>query len=201
MSGPEAYLLPRDEYEKRRLDLQHTVITRHFNGCLPASVAPGPQAKILDTGCGTGVWSIDLAKHLPSTVTFHACDISPDNFPPAGSNETAANVHFAAHSVLAFPSEWSDSFDAIRQRLMQGGITQAEWRAAMKEMHRILRPGGHIVLVEIDHAGFNGALSAPVPAADKISAYWKTRYSQNDRLWDSRSLIPDMLKEAGFQEV
>jgi ubiquinone/menaquinone biosynthesis C-methylase UbiE len=201
MSAATPYLLPRNEYEKKRLNLQHTVIIRHFGGCLPSSVKPGPNAKILDTGCGTGIWSIDLAATLPKTVTFQSCDISGDNFLNK-SEETPSNINFGTHSVLSFPKEWENTFDVIHQRLLQGGITIAEWKLALKELYRVTKPGGHVVLVEIDHANFTGELADPVPAGVEInSKYWQAGYKHNDRLWEPRPTIPKFLEEVGFEAI
>ena len=60
------YHLPNDEDEQDRLDLQHHIFKIALDGNL--FQAPLEREKIqdvLDVGCGTGLWCIDVADELP----------------------------------------------------------------------------------------------------------------------------------------
>lgn len=60
------YHLPNDESEQDRLDLQHAIF-RYANDD-KLFMAPLDRTKIydvLDVGCGTGKWAMDVADELP----------------------------------------------------------------------------------------------------------------------------------------
>ncbi|KAG8923421.1 hypothetical protein FRC02_011151 [Tulasnella sp. 418] len=63
-----AYLLPADEEERRRLDIQHTMVQKYFGAPYPAKEAveqilkprDGYKPMILDVGAGSGAWYTKL---------------------------------------------------------------------------------------------------------------------------------------------
>ena len=74
-SADNKYLLPEDEDEQDRLDLQHSAFVRLFDGKL--LLAPVDTAQeVLDLGTGTGIWAIEYAdKHAESNIV--GTDLSP----------------------------------------------------------------------------------------------------------------------------
>lgn len=60
------YGMPMDEQEMDRIDMSHS---KYFmlleKKRFLAPIQESPQ-KILDLGCGTGIWSIDVADDYPS---------------------------------------------------------------------------------------------------------------------------------------
>ncbi|KFY73664.1 hypothetical protein V499_06266 [Pseudogymnoascus sp. VKM F-103] len=74
--GKEEYGLPMDDTELNRLDMSHA----KYYGLLEkkrflAPIGDSPQ-KILDLGCGTGIWCIDVADEYPSAEVI-GVDIAP----------------------------------------------------------------------------------------------------------------------------
>ena len=58
----KAYFAPNDDAENARLDMHHHLATLLLNRKLHvAPIGKTPQ-RILDVGCGTGIWSIDIGK-------------------------------------------------------------------------------------------------------------------------------------------
>lgn len=69
------YLLPNDEQEQQRLDLQHHLFGITLDGRLHLAQLPKTK-RALDIGTGTGIWSIDFADEHPD-VEVLGVDLSP----------------------------------------------------------------------------------------------------------------------------
>jgi SAM-dependent methyltransferase len=74
--GKEEYGMPMDDVEMDRMDMAHAkyyalLEKKRFL----APIGDNPQ-KILDLGCGTGIWSIDIADMFPSAQVI-GVDIAP----------------------------------------------------------------------------------------------------------------------------
>lgn len=129
--GADVYLLPRNKFEQMRLNFQHTVITRQFGGLLPRSVTFAPEDQILDVGCGTGIWALNLAATVPPTVTIHSTDISPANF-PLPSHPIPSNVHFSAPCpIFSLPQSWTKKFSVTHQRLFSACLTTTDRKSVV----------------------------------------------------------------------
>lgn len=71
------YVLPNDECEKDRLDLQHRLYTLTADNQLFISPLEGTQmGRVLDTGTGTGIWAMQVAAQYPVAEVI-AVDLSP----------------------------------------------------------------------------------------------------------------------------
>src|SRR5690242_12960342 len=58
------YVLPKDNGEMSRLDFQHYALRMILGADYLAPVSSS-TAHILDVGCGTGRWSLDMATRFP----------------------------------------------------------------------------------------------------------------------------------------
>ena len=50
-------------------DLQHTIFLQTFDGRLHVSELEEKPLRVLDAGCGTGIWSIEFGAVLPDPKT------------------------------------------------------------------------------------------------------------------------------------
>ncbi|KAL1978285.1 hypothetical protein VTN31DRAFT_1144 [Thermomyces dupontii] len=137
------YPFPCDEQEKDRLDLFHKVLTeaRAGDGLLYSPLPPSPR--ILDLGCGTGFWAIDIAnKYKDATVVgIDLSRIQPENRPP--------NCDF--YAPKDFEAPWAlgeDSWDLIHMQMGTGSV--ASWPSLYRRIYAHLRPGAWFEQVEID---------------------------------------------------
>jgi ubiquinone/menaquinone biosynthesis C-methylase UbiE len=104
-----------------------------------------PQ-KILDFGCGDGIMSYEVKKLFPSTQlygvdpSFESIELAKKNVP---------NAHFyTSGTTLSFFE--SNMFDIIYCAGVFHHIPFDEHDHYLQELHRVLRPGGIIVLFELN---------------------------------------------------
>ena len=96
--------------------------------------------RVLDAGCGFGQWSLALAR---ANGLADAADASPERLAVLDRLASAAGVRNVRTrpcriEALPFPSE---SFNAV---LCYGVIFLTDWKRALGELRRVLRPGGRL---------------------------------------------------------
>ncbi|KAG0332949.1 hypothetical protein BG004_001030 [Podila humilis] len=102
--------------------------------------------RILDSGCGLGEWTMEMAKEFPN-ATVYGIDINPELFPNA-REPVPSNCLFTQSNLLnrlSFPDRY---FDFVFQRFLYLGLTVDDWPVALKELRRVMKPGAWIELFE-----------------------------------------------------
>jgi ubiquinone/menaquinone biosynthesis C-methylase UbiE len=112
-----------------------------------AAAEVAPRMHVLDVACGTGEPSITVARLLNGTGEVVGIDVSTG--PLAVATERArqhglSNVHFQEADVHHLPFA-DETFDRITSRL--GVMFFADLPQALREMHRVLKPGGRVALL------------------------------------------------------
>lgn len=144
--------MPNDEPEIQRLNEQHWILTQvkggslHFAPLPPAAEKPSPR--ILDMGCGSGIWCVEMAEEYPSAMII-GMDISPIQ-----PTQKPANVEWITQDMESSSSSSSEEeaaaawpfpenyFDLIRLSLVHGCVQN--WNTFMSKLVRHLAPGGWI---------------------------------------------------------
>jgi SAM-dependent methyltransferase len=150
------YVLPNDEAEQERLDLQHHIWRLLLHGKLytaPLKIPEpgeklsdqegGADFRVLDLGTGTGIWAIDMADEFPRANVF-GVDLSPIQ-----PEWVPGNCRF---HVDDFEDEWTyrpdEKFDYIHGRAISGAV--ADWAEFYKQVRTHLKPGGWCEMQEYD---------------------------------------------------
>jgi SAM-dependent methyltransferase len=163
-------------------------------GRLPST----PGTNILDLGCGPGVSTFELARALPDARLI-GVDVAtrmlkqarrrhPDGMAVEWIRADAARLPFAAGSVDACAGH---SFLYL----------VADRRAVLNEIHRVLRPGGHLVLMEphTRRATPSGVLAVSRDMRHLVSvSLWRPFSRMHGRF--SHSSLVGTLSAAGFVE-
>ncbi|KAK8843510.1 hypothetical protein IAR55_007170 [Kwoniella newhampshirensis] len=139
------YPLPADRMEVDRLHAQHRAVTMLFGSLLPSQILTPLKAKqhvrILDVGCGTGHWAIELASVLPlAKITgIDLVSIHASTYP--------SNVDFLQQDILQpFPQAWEGAFDLVHARFLITGIR--DFPTLLTRLGNLLKPSGHLLIVE-----------------------------------------------------
>lgn len=115
---------PYSQEEAERLELMHSIFTMTTDGYLHLAPINWHPQRILDIGCGTGTWCIEMADAYPSAEVV-GVELSPSQpmlVPP--------NLTF---QIDEFDDEWtySRSFDYIHARLLAGRVR--DWPRLMRQ--------------------------------------------------------------------
>ncbi|KXN83905.1 hypothetical protein AN958_00985 [Leucoagaricus sp. SymC.cos] len=178
----------------RRLNRQNHLLLGLFgNKLLQVPVELKDEDWVLETGSGTGVWLTSLAKSTTSNAQFIGSDIEPKLFPEPSS--LSPNIRFQVESVIDLPSEWTNKFIVVNQRLLVAGLRVDEWQRAISELYRVTKPGGWIQVFEVD-----SWTSGPV--ADKVTELIYKLADDQGTLWrDVCQRIPIFLQQTGFVNI
>ncbi len=138
--------------EIARLGQQAVILARAEEEALRALGFP-EEGRVLDVGCGPGAVAARIGRARPALTLI---GVDRDT---ALLGKARAILEVAAGSAdsLPFPS---NHFDAVYARLVVRHLERPE--AALREMHRVVRPGGRVIVIDSD----DGALMLdPCPDA------------------------------------
>jgi ubiquinone/menaquinone biosynthesis C-methylase UbiE len=152
--------------------------------------------RVLDVACGTGVVARLAAERVGPSGTVAALDVNPAMLAAARSiPSSGAAIQWYETSAEAMPLPDS-SFDAV---LCQLGLQfVADKTAALKEMRRVLVPGGRVLVsVPPPHAFFDvlgAALAKHV--GDQAAGFVRMIFSLG-----APATIERLFRDAGFHDV
>ena len=134
----------------RTLDAQTQAIWPQESKILSNRVTSHPK-RILDIGCGTGLVALELAKKYVSSMVT-GIDVLPKMVYSAneilGRSTFKDRVVFREADAMDLPFE-KDSFDLILNRHVLQIIP--DFNQVLKEMERVLKPGGRIHILAEDY--------------------------------------------------
>lgn len=117
------------------------------------SVGIGQGWRVLDAGCGGGNFLPLLAELVGPQGTLSALDLAPENVERVGRRVAEGEIgcgveaRVGAVTVLPYPDE---SFDAVWNANVSQYLADDEFRAALAEFRRVVRPGGLVAVKEDD---------------------------------------------------
>lgn len=125
-----------------------------------ASLSVGDR--VLDVACGTGV--LARAAHQRTAPTGAVTGLDPSPGMLAVANRLCPPVDWRLGAAEALPFAEA-SFHAV---VSQFGLMFMECEAAIREMLRVLRPGGRLVVAVWDTAEHNTAYAAEIALLDRV---------------------------------
>jgi len=192
-----AYYLPADKEEADRLNAQYLLLKDVFGGnVVYAPVALSGDDWVLDNGTGTGAWIMDVRSAIPPSISMFGVDLQTRLVPL----NPPANTHFLQGSLLDLPRDWTDRFALVNQRLLVAALSQDDWKKAVSEIYRVLKPGGWAQILEV-----SGRLFVPEGETDGHADAFNNIAGQiragRGIVGDCFEDIPDLLRGQGFLNV
>lgn len=117
---------------------------------------------VLDVGCGTGTLAIAAKGHVGADGAVCGIDASPEMLARARAKARRSRVDVTFEKAVAEALPFSDGqFDVVLSTIMLHHLPREARAEAVREMRRVLRPGGRILAVDFegDDAQLGGILS------------------------------------------
>jgi demethylmenaquinone methyltransferase/2-methoxy-6-polyprenyl-1,4-benzoquinol methylase len=190
-----------------RYDITNDVLalgqTRIWRKAVLAAVAPAPGERVLDLAAGTGTSSLPFAQ---AGAVVGPCDFSLGML--AVGRKRLPELPFVAGDALHLP--FADaSFDAVT--ISFGIRNVVDYRAGLKEMLRVVRPGGRLVICEFSHpvwspfrTVYTEYLMKALPAVARALASNPEAYeylADSIRAWPRQQEFAAELQSAGWSSV
>jgi SAM-dependent methyltransferase len=145
-----------------------SVVDDFLNGECLRALAVGAGDRVLDVGCGFGVFSADVAAIAASVVGVELADpVVTAARRAAQGRGLADRIEFRTGDALRLPlcdDEWG-TFDIVHARFLLESLRDPG--AAVAQMLRAVRPGGRVVLTDDDHEALR-----LWPEAPRVMAAW-----------------------------
>ena len=150
----------------------------------------GPGQRVLEIGCGTGNLLLAAKQTQPAATVV---GLDPDLTALARAQRKARRRGLAVQLDRGYADQLpyaDDSVDVVLSSFMLHHVPADEREPAIREVRRVLRPGGALHLVDI------GGTAGPADGwiARRAHRHELTREHVGDG-------IPDLLRRAGFTDV
>jgi ubiquinone/menaquinone biosynthesis C-methylase UbiE len=156
---------------------------------LAALSSARPGDRVLDVGCGTGYFTRVMAEAVAPGGTAVGIDPSPEVIARARSSTRLPNCTFAEGIAEALDTE-DESYDVVVSSLMLHHLPETLRPQAIREMHRVLRPGGRVLVADfrppttrIGRLLLKGHVISPAMRTNPVH------------------LLEPMVRDAGFQQI
>lgn len=163
-------------------------------GLVRSSLAAAPGERILDVGCGPGFLSAELHEEVGPAGSVVGIDSSPAMLALAAQRcDRLGNVTLHPGDAISLPVPDASFDGAVCVQVLE---YVADTLAALRELYRALRPGGRVVVWDVDWATVSWQSNDPVRMARVLGA-WDEHLTHPSL---PRVLAPAM-RSAGFQDV
>lgn len=184
-----------DEDTGRQLEALYRIgdVVRR-RGLVRSCLAAAPGERILDMGCGPGFLSVELSQEVGPAGSVASVDSSPAMLALAARRcQDLGNITLHQGDATSLPVADASFDGAVCVQVLE---YVADTQAALRELYRALRPGGRVVLWDIDWAAVSWHSKDQSRMARVLGA-WDEHVAHPSL---PRVLAPAM-RSAGFQEV
>ncbi len=191
------------ETELQRLHIQDRLLTAGMGGVLPEQEEPARFRRVLDVGCGTGGWLIELAQTCPEATLLIGVDVSERMIAWARTqaHQVSDRVEFHVMDALRMLEFPNASFDLVNQRFGGSFLRTWDWRKLLEEYQRVCRPGGIIRITEANFAVQSTSAALEQLTALLVRAFYQAGHLVALRGESLLSELEPMLHRFGLRQV
>jgi arsenite methyltransferase len=154
-----------------------------------AALEPRTGERVMDIGCGPGYLAAEIAQLVGSDGFVQGVDPSPHMLALA-ARRALPHMELSEGSALALPAE-DGSFDAAVSTQVYEYVE--DMPAALAEVHRVLRPGGRLLVLDTDWDSIVWR-SSDDSRMERVLRAWEEHLA-HPRL---PRVLPELLANAGF---
>ena len=159
--------------------------------------------RVLDIAAGTGTSAAAIAKTGAEVV---ALDFSPGMIEEGRRRHPEITFVEGDAENLPFPAK---SFDVVTSSFGLRNVNDPQ--RALREMKRVLKSGGRLVICEFSHpqralvtGSYHGYLKYVMPAVARLTSSHPTAYTylmESIRDWPTQDILAQWIRAAGFTRV
>ncbi len=152
----------------------------------------GKHTKIADFGCGPGLYATSLAKRQAnvSGIDFSRRSIK---YARAVAASEHLNINYVTQNYLEFETE--DRFDLVLMIMCDFcALSPTQRRVVLSKFHKILKPGGSVLLDVYSLAAFDQREEAATYEVNLLNGFWSpNKYYgfQNTLKYDEEKVVLD----------
>ena len=157
-----------------------------------------PSHRILDVGCGPGSITAGLGRWVPDgeVVAIEPGGDIVDTARATIVEQGLTNVRVEAASVYELPYD-DDSFDLAYAHQVLQHLTDPV--LALREMRRVVRPGGHVAVRDADY--YTMCCAPEIDEIDRWRDIYRKVARHNDAEPDAGRYLYGWCKQAGLSDV
>lgn len=145
-------------------DLFVPALFRQWAPLLAKVAHVGPGKRVLDVACGTGILARELAAQVGTSGSVAGLDLMPGMLEVA--KQVAPNIEWKQGTAEALPFP-DQSFDVVVSQF--GLMFFPDRTKSLREMLRVLTPGGHLAVAVWDSLDNIPAIAAEVALLERVA--------------------------------